>query len=90
LLALKPESRHLSAMEATVEDLLNAAMKLSAESRTDLVEAILERSTPTGTFVADQMEVVTQRMERVRQGESQPISAAEAHETILSGLKFRA
>jgi len=90
LLALALKKRHLFAMEATVEHLLEAAMKLSEESRADLVEAILEQSTPTEAFIAEQMEVVTRRMERVLKGESQPVSAAEAHEAVLSGLKLRA
>jgi hypothetical protein len=77
-------------MEAMVEDLLSAVMKLSDESRTDLVEAILERSTPSDAFISEQMELVKERMEQVRQGMSQPVSADEAHSTVLSGLNLRA
>jgi hypothetical protein len=65
-------------------------MRLPSDSRTELVEAILERSEPTEDFIAEQMEVVCRRMERVRQGITQLVPAAEAHEAVLAGLQYRA
>jgi hypothetical protein len=76
-------------MSTAVADLLTAAMRLPADSRTELVEAILERSTPTDDFIAGQMEVVSRRMERVRQGITQLVPAAEAHDAVLAGIQTR-
>ncbi len=77
-------------MSTAVADLLTAAMRLPSDSRTELVEAILERSEPTEDFIAGQMEVVSRRMERARQGITQLVPAAEAHEAVLAGLQDRA
>ena len=79
----------LLAMSTAVAALLTAAMRLPSDSRTELVEAILERSEPTKDFIAGQMEVVSHRMERVRQGITQLVPAAEAHDAVLAGLQDR-
>lgn len=76
-------------MSTAVAELLAAAMRLPSDSRTDLVEAILEQSAPTEDFIAEQMTLVGQRMERVRQGSSRLIRAAEAHEAVLAALDAR-
>jgi hypothetical protein len=76
-------------MSASVADLLTAAMSLPDESRTELVEAILERSAPSDAFITDQMATISQRMERVRQGLSTPVPAAEAHHAVLAALRLR-
>lgn len=76
-------------MSTAVAELLAAAMRLPSDSRTELVEAILEQSAPTENFIAEQMTLVGQRMERVRQGSSQLIPAAEAHEAVLAALDAR-
>lgn len=77
-------------MSAAVADLLSAAMKLPAESRTELVEAILEQTSLDAGFIAEQMAIVSQRMERVRQGVTQVIPAEAAHDAVLASLKLRA
>ena len=77
-------------MSATVADLLTAVMSLPSDSRMELVEAILERSSPTESFVSSQMEVVRGRMERIRLGMAQPIPASSAHEAVLERLILRA
>ncbi len=76
-------------MSAAVADLLTAAMNLPEESRTDLVEAILERSIPSDEFIAEQMATISLRMERVRQGLSTPVPAADAHTAVLAALRMR-
>ena len=81
---------NIQPMSIDVADLLTAAMRLPSDSRTELVEAILERSEPNEDFIAGQMEVVSRRMERVRQGITQLVPAAEAHEAVLAGLQDRA
>jgi hypothetical protein len=77
-------------MSTTVANLLTEAMLLPPEARIDLVEAMLERSSPSEEFMARQLEVVNQRMENVRTGVSRLIPADEAHESVLGSLKFRA
>lgn len=62
-------------------------MLLPAEDRTDLVEAILEQSQPTGEFIAAQVEMIGHRMERVRTGQSHLIPAEEAHAAVLARLE---
>ena len=73
-------------MIAAVEHLVDQALLLSSESRTELVEAILERSTPSKEFIEDHMSNVLRRMEDVREGRSQLVSAEEAHRSVRESL----
>jgi hypothetical protein len=77
-------------MSVAVAQLLKEVLLLPADSQTELVEAILEHAEPSRDFVDEQMTHVTQRMENVRQGLSELVPAAEAHERVLAALKPRA
>jgi hypothetical protein len=77
-------------MSAAVSELLAAAMSLPDESKSELVEAILECSAPSTSLISEQMSLISARMERVREGLSTPIPAAEAHKAVLAGLRLRA
>lgn len=67
-------------------------MKPRQQPKSDkrLLAAILERPKPTEGFIAAQMEVVSRRMESVRQGIIQLVPATEAHDAVLAGLQNRA
>jgi|GEM_PF-1612029 len=76
-------------MSVAVAHLLEEALLLASDSRTELVEAILERSSPSEEFLEGQMEVVVRRMKNVADGVSNLIPAAEAHEKVLASLRPR-
>lgn len=73
-------------MAPSVKQLVEQALLLPAESRTELVEAILESSEPSGDFIAGQMETVLARMNNVSEGRSDLISADEAHRKVREAL----
>ncbi len=73
-------------MTATVERLVQEALLLSSESRTELVEAILESTAPSSGFIQQQMAVVHERMESVRDGRSELIRDEEAHRHVRAFL----
>lgn len=75
-----------STMTATVANLVKQAMSLPNDSRTELVEAILAEAKPSQEFLADQMKVVRQRMDNVREGRSELIPAEEAHRRVREAL----
>lgn len=77
-------------MTAAVADLVEAALLLPSESRTELVEAILERSDSAPGFIAAQMETVRRRMDNVRTGKSALIPAEEAHRRVREALAAEA
>ena len=77
-------------MSATVAHLLNEALLLPPDSRTELVESILEQSSPSEEFISRQMQVVSRRMENVRNGSSKLIPADEAHNLVQTALQVRA
>lgn len=64
-------------------------MLLPSDFRTELVEAILEQSSPSADFVAQQLETVSRRRQQVKEGASRLIPADEAHDRVLSSLKLR-
>ncbi|MBX3739823.1 MAG: hypothetical protein KF712_02440 [Akkermansiaceae bacterium] len=74
-------------MALTVEHLVQEALLLPSESRTELVEAILERTPPSAEFMRDQTSVVLGRMENVREGRSALIPDAEVHRQIREALR---
>ncbi|TDU81607.1 hypothetical protein EI77_00917 [Prosthecobacter fusiformis] len=74
-------------MNAAVCHLFEEVLLLPSEARTELVEAILERSTPSEDFLKQQLEVVAGRMENVRTGASKLIPAPESHASVLASLK---
>ena len=77
-------------MSAAVAHLLEEALLLPAESQTELVEAILERTEPSQDFLDAQLAIVTRRMQNVREGRSGVIAADEAHDRVLASLRLRA
>ena len=76
-------------MSATVAHLLSQALRLTADSRTELVEAILEQAHPSPEFIARQMDLVESRREEVKAGTSALIPAGEAHAIVLESLQAR-
>jgi hypothetical protein len=74
-------------MTATVAQLVEKALLLPFEDRTELIEAILEGTPPSETFLSAQMELVTDRMENVRTGKSTLIAAEKAHQIVLESLQ---
>jgi len=74
-------------MTAMVQRLVKDALALPAESRTELVEAILESTVPSKRFVDVQISIVKQRMENVRNGVSEIIDADEAHRQVRTALR---
>ena len=77
-------------MSTAVAHLLSEVMLLPADSRTDLVEAILEQASPSAEFLASQMQIVTRRMDSVRRGTSHVVPVEEAHASVLANLQSRA
>ncbi len=73
-------------MTTSVAHLVEEALLLPGYERTELVEAILERSAPSEEFIQQQMAVVSSRMEDVRAGRSRLISAEEAHHEVRKSL----
>jgi hypothetical protein len=65
---------------------MEEVLLLPGEERTELVEAILERSTPTDGFIRQQMSVVSDRMEDVRADRSRLIPAEDAHREMRKAL----
>lgn len=76
-------------MSAVVTHLLEQALLLPDDSRTELVEAILERSKPSEAFMTAQLKTVAIRMEKVRNGDSSLILADDAHQNVLTSLRLR-
>ena len=73
-------------MTTAVAQLVEKALLLPSESRSELVEAILEGPPPTDAYLAESMELVTERMANVRDGKSTLICATEAHQSVLDSL----
>ena len=74
-------------MTATVAQLVEKALLLPAEARSELVEALLERSMPSQALLSEQILEVEQRMARVRGGESGLIDEETAHTSVLNSLR---
>lgn len=77
-------------MSSDVAHLLEEALLLPTEAQTELVEALLERSEPSLGFLDQQVGTVIRRMQKVRDGSSTVVSAADAHDQVLDSLKLRA
>lgn len=73
-------------MTSAVERLVQEALLLPSESRTELVEAILESSPPTSEFIDQQMVIVLDRIENVRTGRSALVREDEAHRSVREAL----
>jgi hypothetical protein len=73
-------------MSVSVTHLLEEALRLPPESRTELIEALLERTEPSREFLDHQLGIVSARMKRVLQGSSTVIDAGEAHDRVLHSL----
>ncbi len=76
-------------MSLTVDRLLSEALLLPADSRTELVETILEQSAPSEECMAEQLAIVAGRMENVRNGTALLLPAEEAHHQVLRALRTR-
>ena len=74
-------------MTTTVAQLVEKALLLPSEDRTELVEAILEGTPPSDSYLSDQMELIAERMENVRTGKSILIPAEDAHRIVLDSLR---
>lgn len=74
-------------MTAIVTSLVEQAMSLPSESRTELVEAILAEAKPSNEFLSAQMKIVRQRMDNIRHGRSELVSAEEAHRRVRAALE---
>lgn len=73
-------------MTAAVTTLVKQAMSLPSEDRTELIEAILAESRPAPEFLDEQMKVVRERMDNVREGRSHLVPADEAHRQVREAL----
>jgi hypothetical protein len=74
-------------MTATVAQLVEKALLLTTEARSELVEALLERSEPSQALLSEQILEVERRMARVRGGESGLIDEETAHVSVLNSLR---
>jgi hypothetical protein len=74
-------------MSAVVTHLVEEALLLPSEVRTELVEAILEGAVPSEEFLAGQLEVIAGGMENVRDGSSRLVPAVNAHRMVLASLQ---
>ena len=73
-------------MITAVAQLVEKALLLPSESRTELIEALLERPPPSDGSLAEQMGIVAERIANVRNGKSTLISETEAHQSVLASL----
>lgn len=78
--------RYSNNMTTSVAHLVQEALLLPGDERTELVEAILEGSAPSDDFIQTQMKVIAERMEDVRAGRSHLIPAEEAHKAVRKAL----
>ncbi|MBL9114253.1 MAG: hypothetical protein JNJ83_04550 [Verrucomicrobiaceae bacterium] len=76
-------------MSSAVAHLLEEALLLPSESRTELVEALLERSEPSQDFLDHQLGIVRRRMQAVQGGTSALIAEEDAHEQVMRSLRIR-
>ena len=75
-----------ASMPSSVAHLVEEALLLHGDERTELVEAILERSAPSEEFIRQQIAVVSGRMNDVHEGRSRLIPAEEAHRDVRKAL----
>ncbi len=73
-------------MIATVAQLVEKALLLPSEARSELVEALLERSEPSDMLLMEQLRLVEERMAKVENGESLLIAEDEGHRLVLKSL----
>lgn len=73
-------------MIATVAQLVEKALLLPSEARSELVEALLERSEPSDVLLMEQLRLVEERMAKVENGESLLIAEDEGHRLVLKSL----
>lgn len=75
-------------MSAVMEDILESALKLPAESQTELIEALLSNYAPQKEVLDDQLAIVNERVKNVKLGKSYTVSAESAHEYVLNSLQI--
>lgn len=78
--------RYSNNMTASVAHLVQEALLLPGDERTELVEAILGRSAPTDDFIRTHLSVIAERMEDVRAGRSHSFPAVYAHNYVRTAL----
>lgn len=74
-------------MPTTVEHLFQQALSLSNDKQTELVEALLEQTNPSISFLSEQLADIGKRRENVRLGQSHLTPAADAHQQVRESLQ---
>lgn len=85
LVTNSPVSYHPS-MTASVSNLLQQALQLSADMRIDLAEQLMESAAPTADAIAEQMKTVRTRISNVERGLSRLVAAEDAHRSVRDAL----
>jgi hypothetical protein len=75
-------------MTAAVAQLVEKALLLPSEARSELVEAILERSACSGEIIEEHMLLVEERMKNVASGKTKLVPEEEAHQSVLDSLRL--
>jgi hypothetical protein len=83
-------SSYLSSMTASVSNLLQQALQLSADMRIDLAEQLMESTAPTEAAISEQMTIVRTRMNNVERGLSRLVVAEDAHQMVRDALAAKA
>lgn len=74
-------------MSATVARLVEEVLRLPSDSRTELIEAVLERAEPSPDYLAETLSRIASRLADDEAGRTFPIDAEAAHESVLASLK---
>ena len=74
-------------MNSAVSELVEKALRLPAEDRAELLEAIWENELPSDDFITDQLAIIEERMKQVKNGTSSLTPADEAHRLVRESLR---
>ena len=77
-------------MTTTVQEVFEEALSLSADSRVALAERLIESVAPAPQIVAEQREVVRQRIADLESGRVQPVPGPEGLNRVREALLKRA
>jgi hypothetical protein len=77
-------------MTTTVQEVFEEALSLSEDSRVALAERLIESVVPAPQIVAEQMEVVRQRIADLESGRVQPVPGPEGLNRVREALLKRA
>ena len=83
-------SSYLRHMTASVSNLLQEALQLSADMRIDLAEQLMASTAPTADAISEQMRIVRTRMSNVENGLSRLVEAKDAHQMVRVALAAKA